>query len=219
MRTLTIETSTPVEEVAVVEDGRVLSARRSQAGCGRADELAGSVADVLASAGTDVAELDAVAVSIGPGRFTGLRVGLATAKGLAEPTGLRVVPVPTLEALAMSSRVAEGLVCPVLDARRGEVYAALFRLGGDTTRLMPDLALAPDDLARRLSSAVRGRPILFVGTGAEPCALAVRAVLGAAFLAPEIPMPEPRALAALAGAAILEGRPVVDAEPVYLRGV
>jgi tRNA threonylcarbamoyladenosine biosynthesis protein TsaB len=220
MRILTIETSTPVEEVAVVEDGSVLCARRSRAGRGRADELLAAVDDVLRSTATPLRGLCAAAVSIGPGRFTGLRVGLATAKGLAAPTGLPVVPVSTLEALAASARVAGGLVCSVLDARRGEVYAALFRLGGATARLMPDLALAPDELATRVRGFAGDSPVLFAGTGADLYCAEIRAALGeAAVFAPEISMPGPTALAALAEESCSVRRLPDVIEPVYLRGI
>ena len=220
MRILTIETSTPVEEVAVVEDGTVLCSRRSRAGRGRADELVGAVAEVLRSSNASLSCLDGVAVSIGPGRFTGLRVGLATAKGLAAATGLRVVPVPTLEALAMSAGVAEGLVCPLLDARRGEVYAALFHLGGKRARLMPDLALAPERLAARVSVFAGGAPVLFVGTGADLHFSEIRAAFGeSAVFAADVSMPAPTALAALAEGLRFEKSSPDGIEPIYLRGI
>ena len=220
MRILTIEASTPVEEVAVVDGRDVLASRRSGAGRGRADELIASVAHVLESTATTVRELGAVAVSIGPGRFTGLRVGLATAKGLAEATGVPVAPVSTLEALAESAGAAEGLVCPLLDARRGEVYAALFRLGGRAERLMPDSALAPDELATRLAGAARGHPILFVGAGVAPYGEALGGALPvAALLDCDVRLPDPGALAVLARRQRAAVESPDGIEPVYLRGI
>lgn len=106
----------------------------------------------LAAAGLVIADVDALAVSIGPGSFTGLRVGLALAKGLAFAGRLPLVGVPTLEALAWAADAAPGeRICAALDARKQEVYAALFDASADgPRRLTPDMALRPADLAARL---------------------------------------------------------------------
>src|SRR5262245_52075822 len=92
----------------------------------------------LAAAGVGLRQLDLLAVSIGPGSFTGLRIGLSVAKGLALATGLPVVGVPTLEAYALHVGPRPGLICPVLDARKGEVYGAVFRWqGGESLCVSP----------------------------------------------------------------------------------
>jgi tRNA threonylcarbamoyladenosine biosynthesis protein TsaB len=221
MRILTIETSTPLEIVAVVEDDVVLAERRTAAGRAHADELAGSIAEALERSGTELHGLGAIAVSIGPGRFTGLRVGLATAKGLAVTTGVGVRAVRTLPALALSSGCADGLVCPVLDARRGEVYAALVRFGG-AALLMAEEALAPADLAARVRTLADGEPVIFIGTGAVAYRDEIGATLGAAarFAPDDLTAPAPRALATLAAEAQeLRGATLAELEPVYLRGV
>ena len=88
-----------------------------------------------------------VAVSAGPGSFTGLRVGMAAAKGLCFGWGVPIVPVPTLYALASRFRTEEALVCPVLDARKKEVYAGVFRWEGELClRVAPDSAVAPAEI-------------------------------------------------------------------------
>ncbi len=120
---------------------------------------------VLARAELGVADLDAVAVSIGPGSFTGLRVSLALAKGLVFAGGLRLVAVPTLDALALAAEASPGAtVCAALDARKREVYAALFHVAGDgrPERLTPDLALTPAALVERLPAGC-----VLVGDAAE----------------------------------------------------
>jgi tRNA threonylcarbamoyladenosine biosynthesis protein TsaB len=221
MRILTIETSTPDEIVAVVEGDEVLAERRSIAGRGCRDELVGSIGEVLDRSGTKLTGLGAIAVSIGPGRFTGLRVGLATAKALAVTSGVGVRAVGTLPALALSSGVDDGLVCPALDARRGEVYASLLRAGG-TAIVMEAAALPPAALADRVRALAAGSSVTFVGTGAIAYRDELSALLGgAALFGPDdVTAPTPRALAMLA----LEepsrhGADLIGLEPVYLRGV
>ncbi len=229
VRVLTIETSTPSEEVAVVDDGAVLASERRVAGRGQADELLAAVSSVLETSGTPLERLDAIAVSIGPGRFTGLRVGLSTAKGLAAASGVPVLPAPTLEALAGSGGVFDGLVCPMLDARRGEVYAGLFLGSGGHARILPDAALSPEALNERVTKSAAGESVLFLGTGVAVYRDLVGTVLGdrAAFPSPEIDAPSPAAVAeaAFEAARRLTGdhhetpTDLDSLEPVYLRGL
>jgi tRNA threonylcarbamoyladenosine biosynthesis protein TsaB len=221
MRVLTLETATPVEEVAVVERGAVLAARALVAGRGRAEELIVAVAGVLAESKTALRALSAIAVSAGPGRFTGLRVGLSTAKGLAAVSGVPVLPVPTLEALARSADAEAGLVAPALDARRGEVYGALFEVGGRAARILDDVAASPREFAERALNAARGRPVLLVGTGAAAYRDELSAAFGAAasFATPDLLRPAPMAIAAIAADAAGRAPDLEAVEPVYLRGV
>jgi tRNA threonylcarbamoyladenosine biosynthesis protein TsaB len=222
MLLLTIETSTPRECVAVVRDGEVLSELTGTVGRGHTEVLLGAVEQVLGASGIGVPDLDAVAVSIGPGRFSGLRVGLATAKGLSAPTGVPVAPVSTLEALAQSARPLQGLACPMLDARRGEVYGALFRLGGRRERVLEDAALPAGALAGRVRDAAPGERVVFLGSGARVGEAAIAGAMGgaAAFLDPSIEAPTPLAMASM-----VEERGLPDPgdaallSPVYLRGI
>lgn len=222
MLILTIETSTPAERVAAVRDGEVMAEFNETVGRGHTEKLLGAVESVLARSSVGLGDLDAVAVSIGPGRFSGLRVGLATAKGLAASSDLPVVPVETLAALAESARPHEGLVCPMLDARRGEVYGALFELSADgRERLLPDAAAAPAAMLDSVAHEAKGRPVVFLGSGVPMCAGEISAAFGdLAVLTDDVPAPTPAAMAALA-----EERDLPDAgcaatlEPVYLRGI
>jgi tRNA threonylcarbamoyladenosine biosynthesis protein TsaB len=220
---LTIETSTPAEHVAVVRDDTVLASLSETVGRGHTEKLLGAIESVLSRSSVALGDLDAVAVSIGPGRFSGLRVGLATAKGLAASSGLPVLPVETLAALAESARPFEGLVCPMLDARRGEVYGALFRLDDDgRERLLPDSASAPSALLANVAAEVEGRPVLFLGSGVSVCADEIAAAFGDAAVLPEdgVPAPTPVAMAALAHERKLpEPAAAATLEPVYLRGI
>lgn len=226
MLTLTIETATQDESVAVVAHGELLAERTTRAGRGRADELTESVADVLSSSSLALAGLDAIAVSIGPGRFTGLRVGLATAKGLSAATGVPILPVPTLEALAASAPPDDlrdgAVVCAMLDARRGEVYSALFRLGAMTVRLLPDVAAAPAAAAALAVEASGGSPVVFVGTGASLYSKEIAKSVGVRGRFPSLPTetPGPIAMARIAERQAASG-PVdlASLTPVYLRGL
>jgi tRNA threonylcarbamoyladenosine biosynthesis protein TsaB len=131
---------------------------------------------VLADAGVAIDDVQAVAVSIGPGSFTGLRIGLALAQGLAFAGGIGCVGVPTLEALAWSAEAEPGTsVCAAIDARKQEVYAALFTATAEgPRRLTEDLALRPEALAARLEP-----PCVVVGDAVEAYGdiLGVRAML------------------------------------------
>jgi tRNA threonylcarbamoyladenosine biosynthesis protein TsaB len=118
-----------------------------------------AVAEVMERAGTGYADLEAIAVGVGPGTFTGLRIGVATARGLATAAGLPLRPVSSLAALAAGIDAA-GPVLPLIDARRGELFAALFEGGRE---VWPPFAVTPDDLVKRLQG--RGLTPLSAGDG------------------------------------------------------
>ena len=156
MRLLAIETATPAQSVALVEDDRLLAELSYEAQGNRGGMLLPTVDRVLRKAGVAPGDLDAVAVSVGPGSFTGLRVGLATAKGLALGAGARLAGMSTLEALAEGYALTDGMICALLDAYRGEVYMAVFRRNGNVLeRVAPDVVLAPGAVASALA-AVEG---------------------------------------------------------------
>jgi tRNA threonylcarbamoyladenosine biosynthesis protein TsaB len=213
VRILTIETSSVHETVGLVDAGRILAARTAEAGRGRGVEFLEVVLEALEMGGSRAADLDLIAVSAGPGRFTGLRVGMATAKGLALATGVPVAPVSTLHALAAASG-RDGLVAPLIDARRGEVYAALFE---DGRRLIEDLACGPDALHDAFPDF--DGTVAFVGGGAVAYAEELRRAFGgSAVVDPDAPAaPDPATLAALAECAPRAA--LEEMEPVYVRGV
>jgi tRNA threonylcarbamoyladenosine biosynthesis protein TsaB len=137
----------------LVRDGVVVAEAARRAERSHAAFLPDLVTDVLATADVDVRALEAVAVSIGPGSFTGLRIGLAFAKGLAYAAGIPVAPVSTLEAWASGADAEPGTsVCAAIDARKGEIYAALFSVAPDGTveRRTADLVWTAEGLAAAL---------------------------------------------------------------------
>src|SRR3989454_7427767 len=178
MRVLAIETATPAQSVALLDEDRLLAEASYDAKGSRGGLLLPTVDHVLRKAGVAAKDLDAVAVSIGPGSFTGLRVGLATAKGLALGTGAAVVGVSTLEALAAGYELAaEITICTLLDAYRGEVYLAVFKhRAGRLERLHADAVLAPEAVKEALADVEQ--PVHLIGNGAARYRRQFEAALG-----------------------------------------
>jgi tRNA threonylcarbamoyladenosine biosynthesis protein TsaB len=148
MRVLGIETATSVCGVALVDGMRVQAERSLDERYAHAERLFGFLDEVLESAAVGLPAIQGIGVSIGPGSFTGLRIGLSVAKGLHLATGIPVVAVPTLEALALhgsaDARAAGGdALLAVLDARRGEVYWQLFVPGDPMVRVLTDVHDGP----------------------------------------------------------------------------
>jgi tRNA threonylcarbamoyladenosine biosynthesis protein TsaB len=163
MNVLGLDTATPATVAGVLRrDGEMFEARHDPAPDerpGHATHLLGLLDRALGAAGLGLAELDRVAVGVGPGSFTGLRIGVATARGLAQGAGIELAPVSTLRALAAAAPASP--VAAVLDARRGEVFAAAWEGGRE---LLAPAALTPEALAQTLS---RLRPApLALGDGA-----------------------------------------------------
>lgn len=174
MLVLGIETSTRQGGVAIIGEDRVVCETVLNVEVTHSERLLPAVDRALGEARISLEGLGGIAVSIGPGSFTGLRIGLSTAKGLAYATGLPLVGVPTLEAMAWALPAARWQVCPVLDARKQEVYAAVFRHEPEgLRRLTDDAALAPEDLCR----LIRNRT-LFLGDGVDAYAALFRERLG-----------------------------------------
>jgi tRNA threonylcarbamoyladenosine biosynthesis protein TsaB len=233
MMILGIDTSTATASVALVEDGKLVceEALPGQkkfvpfAAAGRSNHgetLLPLVDAVVKIAGLSIAGLSALAVSIGPGSFTGLRIGLSTAKGLAYGSDLPVVGVPTLLAVARRADDWQGIVCPFLDARKNEVYAALFRRENETLeRLTEDGVSAPERVLERARSLAGGERCLFIGDGIGIYAEKIENFLGrAAFLDPGDSYPSTASAVARVGEEMLrQKRPdsLGAMVPLYLR--
>lgn len=167
-----IETSTALCSVSLVEDGKICASRLSETPRAQASLTAVFVDEVLREAGIRVSGCDAVCVSSGPGSYTGLRVGVSTAKGLCFASGKPLIGVCTLDILAAQAAdnglIPEGCkyIVPMVDARRMEVYTAVY--SPDGTRLSEIEARIID--AGSFSKELEEGPVLFIGDGAEKCA-------------------------------------------------
>ena len=159
---LGVDTATGIASVGLVRGDAALVHRQPMASS-HARTLLPLIDDVLQESGVELAALDLLAVSIGPGSFTGLRIGLAVVKGLALAAGIPVIGVPTLEAYARALGPRPGTVWPVLDARKGEVYAGGYRWLGDALEeIAAPAAMTPAALQERLQA-----PCTLVGDGVD----------------------------------------------------
>lgn len=164
---LAIDTSTSAGSVAVIEDGRTVSERSTSSAPAHAEWLMPAIRDVIAEARITLAEIGFFAVTAGPGSFTGLRIGISAAKGLAWRLKKKAAQVSTLESMAMNIQAHGALLCPVLDARKNELYAAAFRLrpGGMLERVMEDSVMPPDVLVSTVKGIQAGEGAFFLGIG------------------------------------------------------
>jgi tRNA threonylcarbamoyladenosine biosynthesis protein TsaB len=221
VRVLAVETSTLTGAVALLAGDSVVADHRLSLAVTHSERLLAAMDHVLTAADWRLADVEALAVAIGPGSFTGLRIGVSTAKSLAFATGIPLVGIPTLDALAWSLPYAAHPVCPILDAKKGEVYTALYRTdAGRLERLWEYQAMAPTTLAERLGCEVPG-PVIFVGDGVSSFAAVLRGVLGgdARLAPPGHRLPSAVSVAELAHAACERGERVDPAAlvPLYVR--
>lgn len=165
MKLLCFETSAKTASAAIVSEGRIFAEGSLTTGLTHSQTLMPLCQSLMQSAGLPLREIDLLAVSTGPGSFTGLRIGISAAKGLAQGSSKRCVGVSTLEALACNLMGLETLACPVMDARCKQVYTALFRVsGGYPQRLWPDCALSLEELGEKLEGFQE--PVMLTGDGA-----------------------------------------------------
>jgi tRNA threonylcarbamoyladenosine biosynthesis protein TsaB len=221
---LAIESATRVASVALLRGERLLAERASLPGQHHAERLLPMLDELLGEQGVGLDQVDGFAVSIGPGSFTSLRIGLASVKGLAFGSDRPVAAVSTLEALAWSAsrradvaRDSARVLVPLLDAGRGEVYAAAYRLAGEALeRVLAEGVHEPEALARRMRE-----PGLWVGEGAALFADSLAAGAGVSMRSESSPCSWPRAaVVGRLGARILAaggGEAAADLVPRYLR--
>lgn len=207
MKVLAFDTSFEACSAAICDGETICWRDLKMIGRGHAEILPAMVAAGLRAANLVVGELDRIGVVIGPGAFAGVRVGVAFARGLCLGAKAKAVGVTSLEGLA-ASLGGDGMTAPVFDARRGQVYAAVYERGG-ATALAPFVA-SPEDAAARIASAVAGEPVALAGSGAALVAAHLRVPHRVCAIATI----DPTAIARLAARA---EAPATAPSPLYLR--
>ncbi|MBQ4153128.1 MAG: tRNA (adenosine(37)-N6)-threonylcarbamoyltransferase complex dimerization subunit type 1 TsaB [Oscillospiraceae bacterium] len=168
MKILAFDSSAKVAAVSVCTEDKILAETVLDTGLTHSHTLLPICSALLKTAQLELADIDGFAVSIGPGSFTGLRIGLAAVKGMAFGLDKPCYPVSTLEALSYNLNGLDGIACPVMDARRGQVYNALFSLeNGSSVRLCEDRAISIEMLYQEL--AQYEGTVWLCGDGAELC--------------------------------------------------
>lgn len=168
MKILAFETSAKAASVALMDEKVLLGQSYQNTGLTHSQTLLSMAENLMAACGCAPSDITAVAVASGPGSFTGVRIGVAAAKGFAWGREIPCYGVSTLEAMARSLGLYSGIICPVMDARRQQVYNALFRMeGGNCVRLREDRAISLADLGADLQNFAE--PIFLVGDGSYLC--------------------------------------------------
>lgn len=176
-RILAIESSSHVASVAILEGDVLLGEFTLNHPKTHSQKLMPMLESLMAALDLKVADLDAIAVTVGPGSFTGVRIGLATAKALAQPFNLPLIPVSSLKAVAQGFQGFEGYICPIMDARKNEIYAGCYQWqSGVLVDVMPESALAPEAL---LEVLLKGdQSVLLAGDGLPKYAQSFKEALG-----------------------------------------
>jgi len=217
MYILGIESSTKTGSIAIVYEKGVIAQYSLNIEVTHSERLMSTVDRVLKDTALTIADISGFAVAIGPGSFTGLRIGLATVKGLALATNKPVAAVPTLQALAWNLSYSAYPICPLLDARKNEVYAAMYRFDGNTlVYLMPEVVISLSKLADRISEKT-----LFTGEASYLFRDDIEKIFGdRALFAPHSAILPSAATVAEIGLAMIKSGKQADPDgltPMYLR--
>lgn len=223
MRILAFDTSSYVGTVAVVEDGELRAEWSALVRASHGETLLPYVERVLSVSGLSLSQIDVFAVGLGPGSFTGVRIGVATAKGFALAERKPLVGVPSLRVLARGVIAGEGVRVPIVDAHKGEVYTAAYELdaAGELCERVAPFHAPPAEAARTLREALGASRVAVCGSGLGRYPETLPAALGAATLRCPIFCDVPRAscLAHEAALAFAHRGPddLARLEPLYLR--
>lgn len=220
MRILAVDTASKVAGAALIDGPKVLAESWLNTGKTHSQRFLPMVQDLLKNADASLQEIDGFAVTVGPGSFTGLRIGIATVKGFYQAVKKPVACVVTLDALSRNLLGTGGLICPIMDARKNEVYSALYREQNQKpVRITPYRAVNPGQLLKEL--AAFKEKVFFAGDGVPIFREQIDQELGAqAFYAPTASCLIRPAQVALAGLEkFLEGNTAggFEIQPLYLR--
>lgn len=219
MKILGIESASLVASVAVVTDGQVAAEYTVNLKKTHSQTLLPMIDEVTRMLELDLHELDAIAVSGGPGSYTGLRIGSATAKGLGLALQKVLVHVPTLDAMAYNLYGTSALICPIMDARRGQVYTGLYHYEEDFEIVKPQCSMDIQELIRELNE--RGERVIFQGDGVPVHEAVIRREMTVPFsFAPaQANRQRGASVAALGSVYFAEGKTIsaMDHAPDYLK--
>lgn len=163
MRILAIEASSQVAGVAILTDDVITAEYTVNHKITHSQTLMPMLDEIVKMTETNLSSIDVIAVSGGPGSFTGLRIGSATAKGLAQALNIPIIHIPTLEGMAYNAYGFDGIICPIMDARRSQVYTGVYRFGDDMEVLLDGCAIPIEELSEKLKGF--SEKVLFIGDG------------------------------------------------------
>ena len=217
---LSIDSSTPVAGIAVSDGRKLLGEVMINTKNTHSEKLMPMVAQILDDLQMTIPQVDAVAVTCGPGSFTGLRIGMATAKGIVQGGEKKLIAIPTLDCLAQNLIHYPGIICPIMNAQKKQVYTAIYRSGIEKIERLSDYqAIEADKLAKQLVAL--GEPVWFVGDGVEAFAEVFASRLGEQchFADGNMVLPRAGALAMLAADRAEQNQfdDLYQAELIYIR--
>jgi len=190
MKLFILDTATGVFSMAIADGPRILAEEGGASGPSSAARLAPAISGLFAAAGLSPAEMDCFAVTVGPGAFTGLRVGISLVKGLAYATAKPVIPLSSLALLAMNANHGGLPVCPMFDARKGEVYTAIYRFDPAIELAVAESAVDPATFLIQLEGQV-----LFLGDGSVRYRPLIEEIMGERAVFADAELNNPRAAA------------------------
>lgn len=168
MKILSVECSASPASCAIIDDGKIRASSFINAKLTHSQTLMQMIINTLDNSATKLCDIDQIAVAVGPGSFTGLRIGISAVKGLAAPNNMPCVPVSTLEGMAENFADRDCIVCAVMDARCNQFYNALFKIkNGQITRICDDRALLVDELKDEICNIYKDNQIIICGDGAD----------------------------------------------------
>ncbi len=217
---LSIDSSTPVAGIAVSNGKNLLGEVMINTQNTHSEKLMPMVAQLLRDLQMSVQQIEAVAVTCGPGSFTGLRIGMATAKGIVQGGNKKLIAIPTLDTLAQNLNHYPGIICPIMNAQKKQVYTAIYKSGESGMERLSDYqAIEADKLAEQLLEL--GEPVWFTGDGVDAFAEVFRTKLGknCRLADGNTVLPRAGALAMLAAERAEQGQfdDLYQAELIYIR--